>query len=129
VNTYCTSDLCRPRGRARPPSDSCDRRAFVLTRSGAGVDIPGFGRGRSDMSDREDNDPAARGALGVAGAALPTAMTVIIAVGSAARATAESTTSSRSVILVIGHVAAGVSKAGKVDAGPAACDSKFSPGT
>jgi hypothetical protein len=57
------------------------------------------------------------------------AMTVIIEVGSAARATAESTTSSRSVILVIRHVAAGVSKAGKVDAGPAACDSKCSPGT
>ena len=59
----------------------------------------------------------------------PGAMTVVIAVGSAARATAESTTSSRSVILVVRHVAAGVSKPGKVDAGPAACDSKCSPGT
>jgi hypothetical protein len=57
------------------------------------------------------------------------AMTVVIAVGRAARATAESTTSSRSVILAVRHVAAGVSKAGKVDAGPAACDSKCSPGT
>ena len=28
VNSYCTSDLCRPRGLARPPSASCDRRAF-----------------------------------------------------------------------------------------------------
>jgi len=28
VNPYCTSDLCRPRGLARPPSASCDRRAF-----------------------------------------------------------------------------------------------------
>jgi hypothetical protein len=64
VNTYRTSDLCRTRGRARPPSASCDRRAFALTRSGAGVDLPGFGRGRSDMSDREDDAPAARGALG-----------------------------------------------------------------
>ena len=64
VNTYRTSDLCRPRGRARPPSASCDRRAFALTRSGAGVDLPGFGRGRTDMSDREDDAPAARGALG-----------------------------------------------------------------
>jgi hypothetical protein len=64
VNTYSTSDLCRPRGRARPPSDSCDRRTFALTRSGAGVDLPGFGRGRIDMSDREDDAPAVRGALG-----------------------------------------------------------------
>jgi hypothetical protein len=64
VNTYRTSDLCRPPGRARPPSDYRDRRAFALTRSGAGVDLPGFGRGRSDMSDREDDAPAARGALG-----------------------------------------------------------------
>ena len=63
VNT-CTSDLCRPRRRARPPSDPWDRRAFALTCSGAGVDLPGFGRGRSDMSDREDDAPAARGALG-----------------------------------------------------------------
>jgi hypothetical protein len=54
---------------------------------------------------------------------------VVIAVGRAARATAESTTSSRSVIVAVRHVAAGVSKAGKVDAGPAACDSKCSPGT
>jgi hypothetical protein len=28
VNPYCTSDLCRPRGLARPPSASCDRCAF-----------------------------------------------------------------------------------------------------
>jgi hypothetical protein len=62
VNTYRTSDLCRPRARARPQRD--DRRAFPLTRSGAGVDLPGFGRGRSDMSDREDDGPAARPALG-----------------------------------------------------------------
>ena len=64
VNTYRTSDLCRPRGRARPPSDSCNRRAFALTRSGAGVDLPGFGRGHSDMSDREDDAPAGHGTLG-----------------------------------------------------------------
>jgi hypothetical protein len=64
VNTYCTSDLCRPRGRARPPSDPCFRRAFALTCSGAGVDLPGFGHGHSDMSDREDDVLAARGALG-----------------------------------------------------------------
>jgi hypothetical protein len=55
VNTYHTSDLCRPRARARPLGNSYERRAerlaFALTRSGAGVDLPGFGRGRSDMSD------------------------------------------------------------------------------
>ena len=28
VNSYCTSDLCRLPGLARPPSASCDRRAF-----------------------------------------------------------------------------------------------------
>jgi hypothetical protein len=64
VNTYRTSDLCRPRGRARPPSASCDRRAFALTRSGAGVDLPGFGRDSSDMSDREEDSLAVCGALG-----------------------------------------------------------------
>jgi len=54
------SDLCRPqwaRHRLGP------RRAFTVARSGDGVDLPGFGRGRSDMSDQEDA-PAARGALG-----------------------------------------------------------------
>jgi hypothetical protein len=51
VNPYCTFDLCRPRGRDRPPSASCDRRAFALTRSGDGIDLPGFGRGHSNMSD------------------------------------------------------------------------------
>ena len=62
VNTYCTSDLCRPSGRARPTSASCDRRVFALTSSGACVDLPGFGRGCSDMSDQED-DQASRGSL------------------------------------------------------------------
>jgi hypothetical protein len=47
---------------ARPPSASCDRRAFALTCSGAGVDLPGFGRVRSDMSDQATAQ-AARGAL------------------------------------------------------------------
>ena len=28
VNSYCTSDLCRLPGLARPPSASCDRRTF-----------------------------------------------------------------------------------------------------
>ena len=56
-------------------------------------------------------------------------MTVVITVSSATHATAETTTSSRSVILVVRHVAAGVSRAGKVNACPAPCDSKCSPGT
>jgi hypothetical protein len=50
----------------------------------------------------------------------PGAMTVVIAVGSAARATAQSTTSSRSVILTVRHVAATVSKTRKVNAGTTA---------
>ena len=54
---------------------------------------------------------------------------VVIAVGSAAHATAESTTSNQRVILVVRHVAAGVSRAGKVNAGPASYDRKCSPGT
>ena len=41
-----------------------NRRVFALTRSGAGVDLPGLRRGRSDMSDREEDTPAASGALG-----------------------------------------------------------------
>jgi hypothetical protein len=44
----------------------------------------------------------------------PGAMTVVIAVSSAAHATAESTTSSRSVILAVRHVAAAASKTRKV---------------
>ena len=63
MNTYCTSDLCRPRGRARPTSASWDQCAFTLTRSGASVDLPGFGRVRSDMSDQAVAQ-AARGTLG-----------------------------------------------------------------
>jgi hypothetical protein len=64
VHTYRTSDLCRPRGRARPPSDPGVRHTFALTCSGACVDLPGFERGRSDMSDREDDVLSARGSLG-----------------------------------------------------------------
>ena len=59
--TYCMFDLRSPlraRHRLGP------RRAFTVTRSGAGIDLPGFGHGRSDMSDHEDDAPAARGALG-----------------------------------------------------------------
>jgi hypothetical protein len=57
-----TSDLFRPRARPPPPSVSGDRRAFAITRRGVGVDLPGFGRRRSDMSDQEDDAPAARNA-------------------------------------------------------------------
>jgi hypothetical protein len=59
----------------------------------------------------------------------PGSMMVVITVCSVTQATDESTTSSLIVILVIRHVVTGVSKAGKVDAGPTACDSKCSPGT
>ena len=47
---------------AHRPRASCDRRTFALTCSGVGVDLPGFGRVRSDMSDQAA-DQAARGAL------------------------------------------------------------------
>ncbi len=40
------------------------RRTFTVTRSGAGIDLPGSGHARSDMSDHEDDAPAARGAFG-----------------------------------------------------------------
>jgi hypothetical protein len=53
-NTYFSLGLSRPRSRNR-------LRALAITRSGAGIDLPGFGH---DMSDREDDGPAARGALG-----------------------------------------------------------------
>jgi hypothetical protein len=54
-------DLCRPQ-RAR----HClgPRRTFTVTRSGAGIDLPGFGRARIDMSDLEDDAQDARGDLG-----------------------------------------------------------------
>ena len=57
----------------------------------------------------------------------PGAMTVVIAVGSAARATTESTTNSRSVILAVRHVAAAASKTRKVDAGTTAGEGKSAP--
>ena len=60
VNSYHTSDLYRPHARTRRPSAYSDSRTFTLTRSGAGVDLPGFGRSSSDMSDQEDDAPAAR---------------------------------------------------------------------
>ena len=61
MNTYRISDLCRPRARHR--QFPAARRVLAITRSGAGIDLPAFGRGRS-MSDREDDAPAARGGLG-----------------------------------------------------------------
>jgi hypothetical protein len=36
--------------------------SFTDTRSGDGVDLPGFGRDRNDMSDQKDDAPAARNA-------------------------------------------------------------------
>ncbi len=64
VNTYRIFDLCRPRARAHPLGTSHERLAFALTRTGAGVYLPGFGRGSSDMFDSEDDGPVASGALG-----------------------------------------------------------------
>jgi hypothetical protein len=55
-NTYFSLGLRRPRR-------TLSHRALALTRSGASVDLFGFGRGRSDMSDHEDA-PAARGGFG-----------------------------------------------------------------
>ena len=54
-------------------------------------------------------------------------MTVVITVGSAARATAESTTNSRRVILAVRHVAAAAFKTRKVDAGTTAGEGKSAP--
>jgi hypothetical protein len=58
----------------------------------------------------------------------PGAMTVVIAVGRVGRATAESTTGSRRVILAVIHVAAVASKTRKVDAGTTAGEGKSAPG-
>jgi hypothetical protein len=55
------------------------------------------------------------------------AMTVVITVGRAARATAETTTSSRSVILAVRLVAAAASKTRRVDAGTTAGEGKSAP--
>jgi hypothetical protein len=52
----------------------------------------------------------------------------VIAVGRAARATAERTTSSRNVILAVRHVAAVASKTREVDAGTTAGEGKSTPG-
>jgi phosphosulfolactate phosphohydrolase-like enzyme len=53
---------------------------------------------------------------------------VVIDVGRAARATAESTTSSQNVILAVRHVAAAASKTRKVDAGTTAGEGKSATG-
>ena len=60
VNPYHMFDLCRPQ-QARQRQGNPGRRAFPVTRNGAGLDLPGSGRGRSDMSDPEDTSQAARG--------------------------------------------------------------------
>jgi hypothetical protein len=57
-NIYFSLDLRRPR------RNQSRYRALAITRSVAGVYLPGFGRSRSDMSDSEEGSPAARGALG-----------------------------------------------------------------
>ena len=60
VNTYRMFDLCRPRHSLG--NRGC--RAFTVTLSWSCIDLPGFGHGRRDMSDHEDDAPADRGALG-----------------------------------------------------------------
>jgi len=57
-NTYFSLDLRRP--------SRLSQRALAITRSSDGVDLPGFGSGRIDMSDQEDA-PAARGTRGAPG--------------------------------------------------------------
>jgi hypothetical protein len=69
VNTYSTSDLRRSARARRGP-----RRALALTRTGAGVDLPGLQLGMSDDDsgsipaarggDRGSSPPAARGGFG-----------------------------------------------------------------
>jgi hypothetical protein len=70
MNTYCIFDLCRPQWQTRHRQGNQGRRAFPVTRSGAGVDLPGVGRGRTDMSDQEDTQVAqtARGGSSSRGA-------------------------------------------------------------
>jgi len=58
MNPYCMFDLSDLGWTRLGP-----RRSFPVTRSGADVDLPGFGRGRTDMSDQEDT-PAAQTARG-----------------------------------------------------------------
>jgi hypothetical protein len=79
VITYHTSDLCRPRLRARPPSDPCIRRAFALTCSGAGVDLPGFGSAAATCLPATMTFWLLVVLSAVARSALQTAMTTVIA--------------------------------------------------
>ena len=55
-NTYFSLGLRRPRSTR-------SHRDLAITRSVSCVDLPGFGRGHSDMSDHEDT-PASRGGFG-----------------------------------------------------------------
>ena len=62
MNPYCMFDLCRPRW-TRHLQGNQGRCTFLVTRNGAGIDLPGFERDRTDMSDQEDT-PAAQTARG-----------------------------------------------------------------
>jgi hypothetical protein len=59
-NTYCSLGLRRPRSCNSERQGARSHRALALTRSGAGVDIPGI---RRNMSD-DDASPATRGGFG-----------------------------------------------------------------
>ena len=62
VNSYCTSDLCRPRGLARPPSASCDRRAFGHSTMSDPADA-WFPRPRTPPAPRRQKDDTHHGLL------------------------------------------------------------------
>jgi len=61
MNPYCIFDLHRPHRQPRHHQGNQGRSAFPVTRTGAGVDLPGVGR--RDMSDQEDT-PTAQAARG-----------------------------------------------------------------
>jgi hypothetical protein len=62
VNSYCTSDLCRPRGLARPPSASCDRGAFGHSKMSDPADA-WFPRPSTPPATRRQKDDTYHGLL------------------------------------------------------------------
>jgi hypothetical protein len=80
VNSYCIFDLCRPRGRSRPPSASCDRRAFALTCSGDNINLHNFGSAYDEwhMNGTIDRVLFVTGALLPSPAVAPTSTSIIL---------------------------------------------------
>jgi hypothetical protein len=76
VNTYRMFDLCRPQ-RARHRLGP--RRAFTVTRSGAGIDLPGFDTPAATCLTATMTLRLLVVLSAVARAALPTAMTTVLA--------------------------------------------------